>query len=231
MMSRAWVFLCLALLLACPATADEQTRYNLVRLQSQASEPVSNDTMHVTLIASGEQRDAADLAGQINSDMAWALDLAKEYKAMKVSTGNYRTWQIRQDNKMKGWRARQDLVLESRDTQALGQLTGLLQEKLKVDSMSFSVSAETRTAVENRLIELALQAFKVRAGIIGSHLQATGYRIVDVNVGTFTQQPPVVYRSHGVAAATESAEMAVATEGGESDIQVTVSGTIELIMP
>jgi len=230
MMLRVWVVLCVALLLACPATADEQTRYNQVRLQSQESEPVSNDTMHVTLSASGEQRDAADLAGRINADMAWALDLAKRHDAVKVSTGNYRTWQVRQDNKMKGWQARQDLILESRDTRVLSQLTGLLQEKLQVDSMRFSVSAETRTAVENRLIELALQAFKVRAGIIGSQLQASGYRIVDLDIGTFAQQPPVVYRSRGVAAAMES-DMAVATEGGESDIQVTVSGTIELIMP
>jgi len=227
---RVWVVLFVSLLLAGPVTADEQARYNQVRLQSQESEPVSNDTMHVTLSASGEQRDAADLAARINADMAWALDLAKRYDAVKSSTGNYRTWQVRQDNKMKGWQARQELSLESRDSRALSQLTGQLQEKLQVDSMHFSVSAETRTAVENRLIELALQAFKVRAGIIGSQLQASGYRIVELNIGTFAQQPPVVYRSRGVAAAMES-DMAVATEGGESDVQVTVSGTIELIMP
>jgi predicted secreted protein len=230
MMLRIWAALCITLLLACPATADEQPRYNLVRLQSQESEPVSNDTMHVTLSASGEQRDAADLASQINAEMAWALDLAKQHAAVKVSTGNYRTWQVRQDNRMKGWQARQDLMLESRDTTALSRLTGLLQEKLQVDSMRFSVSAETRTAVENRLIELALQAFKVRAGIIVDKLVASGYRIVDLDIGTFAQSPPVVYRARGAVAAMES-EMAVATESGESDIQVTVSGTIELIMP
>lgn len=229
-MSRVRVVLCVALLLVQAAAADEQPRYNQVRLQSQASEPVSNDTMQVTLFASGEQRDPADLAGTINADMAWALDLAKRHAAVKVSTGNYRTWQVRQDNRMKGWQARQDLVLESRDTAVLSQLTGLLQEKLQVESMHFSVSAETRTAVENRLIELALQAFKVRASVIGDKLMATGYRIVELNIGTFAQQPPVVYRARGVAAAKESG-MAVATEGGESDIQVTVSGTIELIMP
>jgi predicted secreted protein len=230
MMSRLWLFLCIASLLACPVAADEKPRYNLVRLQAQESEPVSNDTMHVTLIASGERRDAAELASQVNADMAWALDLAKRHADVKVSTGNYRTWQVRQDNKMKGWQARQDLVLESRDTRTLSQLTGLLQEKLQVDSMRFSVSTETRTAVENRLIELALQAFKVRAGIIVSKLQANGYRIVDLDIGTFAQQPPVVYRAHGAVAAMQS-DMPVATEGGESEVQVTVSGTIELTMP
>jgi len=230
MITRLGSALCVALLLACPAMADEPVRYNQVHLQSQESEAVSNDTMHVTLTASAEQRDAADLAARINADMAWALDLARQYDAVKVSTGNYRTWQVRQDNKMKGWQARQDLMLESRDSRTLSQLTGLLQERLQVDSMRFSVSAETRRTVENRLIELALQAFKVRAGIIGSQLQATGYRIVDLNIGTFAQQPPVVYRARGVVAAMES-DMAVATEGGESDVQVTVNGTIELLMP
>jgi predicted secreted protein len=230
MMPRLWLFLCVASLLAFPAAADEAPRYNLVRLQSQESEAVSNDTMHVTLTASAERRDAAELASQVNADMAWALDLAKRHADVKVSTGNYRTWQVRQDNKMKGWQARQDLVLESRDTRTLSQLTGLLQEKLQVDSMRFSVSTETRTAVENRLIELALQAFKLRAGIIGDKLQASGYRIVDLDVGTFAQQPPVVYRARGAVAAMES-DMPVATEGGESNIQVTVSGTIELTMP
>jgi predicted secreted protein len=229
-MTRLWGLLCAGLLLAGPALADEPARYNQVRLQSQESESVSNDTMYVTLIASGEARDAAQLAARINADMAWALDLAKRQDDVKVSTGNYRTWQVRQDNKMKGWQARQDLLLESRDTRSLSQLTGLLQEKLQVDSMRFSVSAETRTAVENRLIERALQAFKERAVLVGDKLGAHGYRIVDLNIGTFAQQPPVAYRARGMVAALES-DAAVAAEGGESDIQVTVSGTIELIMP
>ena len=59
-MTRLWGLLCAGLLLAGPALADEPARYNQVRLQSQESESVSNDTMYVTLIASGEARDAAD---------------------------------------------------------------------------------------------------------------------------------------------------------------------------
>jgi predicted secreted protein len=131
---------------------------------------------------------------------------------------------------MKGWQARQELDLESRDTAALSRLTGLLQEKLQVASMRFSVSDETRTAVENRLIEQALTAFRVRADVVADKLKADGYRIVELNIGTSGQQPPVIYRSRGLTAALES-DAPVATEGGESDVKVTVNGTIELIMP
>jgi len=228
-MRRAGTALCL-LLLAGAVFADEQPRYNLVRLQSQASEQVGNDTMQVTLHASGEERDPADLASRINADMGWALDLARRNEAIKVSTGNYRTWQVRQDNRPKGWRAEQELLLESRDTLALSKLAGQLQEKLQISAMNFSVSAETRTSVENRLIEQALQSFRARALIIGDKLQANAYRIVELNIGTFAQQPPVVYRAPMATAALEAAAP-VAAAGGESEIQVTVSGSIELVMP
>jgi len=221
---------CLALLLAGSAVAGEKPRYNLVHLQSQESEQVGNDTMHVTLNVSGESRDPDALALQINKDMAWALELAASNKAVKSATGNYRTWQVMQDNKMKGWRAQQELLLESRDSAVLSRLAGRLQENLQVVSMNFSVSPETRTAVENRLIERALQSFRTRARIVGDELQASGYRIVDLDIGTVNAQPPVLYRAQMATAAVRS-DAPVAVEGGESNIQVTVSGTIELNIP
>lgn len=218
------------LLVVALAGADEQPHYNLVRLQVQQSEQVGNDTMHVTLHASGEGRDAEELAAQINRDMAWALEQTAQVAAVKAGTGNYRTWQVRQDNKMKGWRAQQELLLESRDSVALSRLAGRLQEKLQVVAMDFSVSPETRNAVENRLIEQALQSFGKRARLISDRLQAQGYRIVELDVGTFSQPPPVVYRAPMAMVAAES-DAAVAARGGESDVQVTVSGSIELNLP
>ena len=93
--------------------------------------------------------------------------------------------------------------------------------------MRFSVSRERRTAVENRLIGGALDAFKERARIVGDNLQANGYRIVNINIGTSGHAPPVMYRARMALEASD----AVAVEGGESDIQVTVNGTVELIIP
>ena len=225
---KKMVMLCL-LVWATGVWADSDLHYNQVHLQSQQSESVSNDTMHVTLGTHAEQRDPASLARKINEDMEWALAKAKQVKGVKVSTGSYQTWPITNKKVTTGWRGQQSLELESKDTGSLARLAGELQDRLQIKSMNFTVSDDKRMAVENRLIEAALNAFKDRARIVGDNLKADGYRIVDINIGTSGQAPPVRHQPR-MAMAMEASD-AVAVEGGESDIQVTVDGTIELFIP
>ena len=80
------IALLLAVLLLPPAAlADEdERRYNLVRLQAERVEHVSNDTMHVSLNTYGEDRDASQLAKRINTDMKWALQQVAAYKTVKA---------------------------------------------------------------------------------------------------------------------------------------------------
>jgi predicted secreted protein len=225
---KKMIMLCL-LAWATGAWADTDLHYNQVHLQSQQSESVSNDTMHVTLGTHAEQRDPASLARKINEDMEWALSKAKQVKGVKVSTGSYQTWPITNKKVTTGWRGQQNLELESKDTGSLARLAGELQDRLQIKSMNFTVSDGKRMAVENRLIEAALNAFKDRARIVGDNLKANGYRIVEINIGTSGQAPPVRHMPR-MAMAME-ANNTVAVEGGESDIQVTVEGTIELFIP
>ena len=223
------LLLCLAVF-ASPGFADDELRYNQVRLQSRQTESVSNDTMHVTLQTYAEMQDPAKLATRINQEMEWALAQTKQLQGVKVRTGSYQTWPVTRKEVTTGWRGQQDLILESRDTQLLSRLTGKLQDKLQIRSMSFSVSDEKRVTVENRLIDLALNAFKERARIVGDNLKADGYRIVELNVGTSTTRPPMMHQAR-VASMSMEANDAVAVEGGESDIRITVNGTIELQIP
>ena len=230
-MIRSVLLLACVLVVATAARADDApVRYNQVRLQAQQSESVSNDTMHVTLNTYAEMQDSSRLAARINREMEWALAKAKQFRDVKVSTGGYQTWPVTRKEVTTAWRGQQDLILESRDTEMLSELTGQLQEKLKIKSMSFSVSDEKRTAVENRLIDTALNAFKVRAGIVGDNLNARGYQLVDINVSTSAVRPPARYQARMASMAMEASD-SVAVEGGESDVQITVSGTIELDMP
>jgi len=212
------------------ARADDELRYNQVRLQSQQTEAVSNDTMHVSMNTYAEMQDPAKLAAKINSAMEWALQQAKQVKGVKVSTGSYQTWPVIRKEVTTGWRGQQDLVMESADTEALSQLVGQLQERLQIKSMRFTVSDKKRAAVENRLIVAALDAFKQRAGIIGDNLNAGGFRIVEINVNTSTQRPPMLRQANMASLSSEAGD-AVAVEGGESDVSVTVNGSIELKIP
>ena len=212
------------------AIADDDLRYNQVRLQSQQTEAVSNDTMHVTMNTYAEMQDPAKLAATINKDMEWALQQAKQVKGVKVNTGSYQTWPVVRKEVTTGWRGQQDLVMESGDTEALSRLVGKLQGRLQIKSMNFSVSDDKRTGVENRLIGAALDAFKQRAGIIGDNLKAGGFRIVEINVNTSTQRPPMLRQARMATMSMEAGD-AVAVEGGESDVSVTVNGTIELQIP
>ncbi|MEZ5542726.1 MAG: SIMPL domain-containing protein [Pseudomonadota bacterium] len=218
---------------AAAVLGAEEPRYHQVNLDAQAVAQVSNDTMNVSMHTWGEHREAAQLAAQINGDMEWALALARQYQAVKVSTGGYQTWPLSSKDGLstRGWRGQQTLTLESRDSDVLSQLVGQLQQRLKLDAMNFTVSDEQRAAVENRLIDTALEAFKTRAGIVSANLKAGGYKIVTITIGTAGQQPPIMYRARVAAMATEAADAPVAVEGGESEVRVTVSGTVELELP
>jgi len=227
--NRLWLLIFCIGSLPSGALADTAPRYNQVHLQSQQNESVSNDTMHVTLSTYAEQRDPATLARQINGDMEWALAKAKQIKGVKINTGSYQTWPITNKKVTTGWRGQQSLELESRDSGSLARLVGELQGRLQIKSMRFSISHEKRMAVENRLIGGALDAFKERARIVGENLQANGYRIVNINIGTSGQAPPVIYKAS--VALEMGARDAVAVAGGESDIRVTVNGTVELLIP
>lgn len=227
--SRQGVFFLLAMLATLAAHADE-LRYNQIRLQAQQSMPVSNDTMHVTLSTFAEDRDPAKLARQINTDMEWALSLAKNEKQVTVSTGNYQTYPVLHKNEHQGWRGQQNLELEGEDTRRISDLVGKLQERLQVKTIRFTVSDRKRHAVENQLIGQALDAFRERAGIIGDNLRASSFRVVNIDVNTATQRPPVPYQAR-VSSMAMAEAAPVAVEAGESQVTVTVSGTIELQLP
>jgi predicted secreted protein len=184
--------------------------------------------MQVTLATFAESRDPADVATAINRDMDWALQIARAVDGVDVSTAGYQTYPVHKDNVIHSWRGQQNLMLEGTDHEAIGRLVGRLQEKLQVKSMQFSVSDDRRRAVENRLIGRALEAFRERAGIIGGNLEARGYRIVELNVNTSSQRPPVPYQAR---MASMDAVAPVVSEAGESDIRVTISGTVELQLP
>lgn len=215
------------MLMGLPVQAAEEPRYQQLHFQVERSERVDNDQMQVWLSAQAEGNDPARLAQAINETMAWALAQAPKGEGMRLRTGNYQTQALRDKDRLRGWQVSQDLHIEGTDIPAISTLVGALQERLQVRSMGFSVSSEARRAAEERLIEAALQAFQARADQVQGVMGAKGHRLVNAAIQTGGHFPGPVLRAQ--AASAEFAAPAV--QAGDSEVRVTVAGSIELVMP
>jgi predicted secreted protein len=231
MISRLYAILVLAYLVAITpvlAHEDHEMVYDQIDLSANAEQEVQNDLSIAMLYTEHEGQRQAEVADRVNATMAWALGQAKSVTGVKAQTAQYNTYPIYANNAttVTGWRARQSVRLEARDPKALGDLIGVLQEKLAVESISAGVSKEAREAAESTLTGQALSQFQARAQQIAAALGRPGYRVVRINIGTSGQLPsPVAYR--GAMMMADKAGPAQ-IEAGEQTMSVAVSGTIQL---
>jgi predicted secreted protein len=195
-----------------------------VSFRVEASREVQNDQVTAVLQAHAEGRDAAKLADDINRTMRWALQQVKAEKGVTPQSGNYRTYPVYENRKIIRWRGLQELRLESQDVAALGRLLGTLQARLQMQSMQFSVSTQARDTVEDALIAEALAAFRKRASLIAESLKASGYELLDINIGSAGRPPiPIVPMRMESAARVRAAAVAPAAgEMGSSRFSIQV---------
>lgn len=225
LLSAAMLLLCW--LLVAPLMAEEAPlTYDRVNLSANASAEVDNDTLVAVLYAQRESRVATEAAEQVNRDVGWAVQLAKKESAIKVQTLDYRTNPVYRKQILTGWQVRQSLRLESRDSARLSQLVGTLQERLAVSNIFYTVSRERRQEAEEALISEAIERFQARARQISTELMRPGYRLVQMNVNTGGM--PVTARPRVAMAMESMAAPPPTLEAGTQELQVSVSGTIEL---
>lgn len=209
------------------ASAETELNYNQIHFQAQAGEMVANDRMHAVLNVQDEDGDAAQLADRVNKTMAWALEQSKGKKGIAVRSGSYSTQPVYNKTTLTGWRAVQQVILEGGDFSQIGKLIGVLQQRLQLNSVGFSIAPETREAVERRLIDQALDSFKRRAEQVRKNIGTPGYRIVELNIQTEGApiQPMPVMRAEAMSFKSVAAP---SFEGGDTEVRVNVQGTIQL---
>lgn len=214
--------------LSLPALAED-LNYNLYQLSASAEDEIDNDIMKVTLLATHQASIASEANKVVNKQMAPALEALKKSTGVKYETGNYQTQPIYQNQQIVGWKASQEVELKSTDFNQLSAVVGKLQKNLKVTSMGFEVSKTVRQQAEQRLSVDALNQFKERAMLIQKTMGATGYQVVNIDVNTDSQRPPVRYAMMRAEAATSYDASGPSIESGDSTIKVNVSGQIQLI--
>lgn len=218
---------------ALPALA-EPLNYNQVSLRAEVQQAVSNDTLTVTLFVEDQDTDPAKLANRITTRLNQGLETARGNSSIRVSSGNRHTQPVYDEKRknISAWRERGEIRLEGTDFAAISSTMGELLGNLSLGDMQFSLSADSRSATENELIQRAIEAFRQRADIATRSLGGSGYRIVNLNLNTQFMTPrPYMQSGRMMAMAADVEAAAPAVEGGEADVSVSADGVIEVELP
>lgn len=209
--------------------ADE-LNYNIVRLSYMAEQQVENDLMRVTFVASGQAESARDASDKVNDDMAWAQKRLKGKDFVKSQTLSYQTHPQYKNRVIVSWRASQQLLLESASIVELTGLTGVLQEKLKVQNMQFQVSTQMKSTVNDELLVLGISGFRKKADLIVKSMGGKEYKIVSMDVNENGSGPILNYNNRRLDMAMNVAPVSEpGIESGESNLTVHVSGSIQIL--
>jgi len=227
MKSIAIILLC-AIAIAVHAQSEPPSlRAGVVSLDAQASAEVPQDIATVTLAIELDDADPAELVQKVNRTLDETMQEAKREPKITARSGGYRTYAVTDRNgRVSAWRARAELILESRDFKALAVLAGRLSARMPVGGISFSLSPEARKAEEDRLLAQAIAAFQSRAEAAAKAFGYARYSLLEVAV--HTQSPGPVPRPfvRNMAAAATAAPVPV--EGGQATVIVSVSGSVKL---
>lgn len=216
---------CLALLVGLLCSAAEAG--TTVDLTADASRPAANDMVRATVFAEASGSNPAELARRVNQEIAEGLKTIKAKAGVTVKSGTQSTFPVYgQNQKIESWRFHSELILESRDTAAVSELLGQLQQmRLAVGSVSQLPAPETRKKVEDDATRDAIGAFRQRAAVVAEVL-GKPYKIRHLSIQQGGQMPPMPMLRASRAMAAEAAPMPL--EAGESLVTTTVSGQIEL---
>jgi predicted secreted protein len=197
----------------------------VINISASATAALPNDRMFAWFRAEADNADPVAAAGEVNARMAKALSRAKAVKGVLAATTAYSSFQVTERNQPTRWRVAQTLQLESGDFAALAALVTKIQSEdaLVLSGINFSVSPEARRAAEDTLTEQAIKSWQARAQNAARGFGAAGWRAghVTIQTGDFARPPLPMLRAAGAPAV---AAAPVATEGGTSDVTVTVSG-------
>lgn len=213
------------------AENNKDINYNIVSIQAEASRKVVNDEMIAVLYVEKSNKQPAALANEVSQLMNQATSLAKKYPQVKVKTDSQNTYPIydNDNRKLKEWRSRANIRLESTDFKAASQLISELQQSFQTESINFNVSSTQRNKVENELMVEASKNFQQRAQLLSQAWNKGSYNLVNLNINTQNNYPQPVMMRNTMAKFSEAADAVPPqnVEAGESTITVNANGSIQ----
>lgn len=224
--------LALTTAISAPAFAQDNNalNYNVLNIQAEASREISNDEMTAVLYIEKSNKQPAQLASEINQLMTQAINTAKKYSQIKFETGSQSTYPVydNDNRKVKEWRGRAEIRVESKDFKSASQLISELQQNFQTQSINFNVSDSQRKKVENELMVEASKNFQQRAQSLAQAWNKSSYQLININLNTNSYSYRPVPRMAMMKAASADVIPEQEMASGESQITVNANGSIQL---
>lgn len=221
------VMICLAALCSTPSSAAGPG----LQLTHQASRSVANDEMVVMMAIERDGPQVGPLNEAVVSQLNAAIAEARRVEGVRARLGGVSTQpNYTREGKPNGWRVRGDVVLESSRMPALAQLAGRLGERLQMSSVQFRLSRERRRSEEQSLLREAAQGFRDKALQTAQAFGYKGYEIKELVLqpGQGSIPRPMMMARSAPDMAAAAPPPPLPDEGGDSEVTVAVSGTVEL---
>ena len=206
--------------------ADDDTDRALTRVQfeAHASQQVENDTMRATLFVEVEDSTPSGASSRGTRAANETLRRLQKDSSLSVRTGNYRTYPVSDKGKISGWRARNEIIIESGNFAQASAAIASVSANMQLSRIEFFVSPALRDTVESGLTDEAIAAFLLKAKRIAKSFGATPFDVSEANVtntgGNFPPTPMMRAMSEDAPAVMPE------LSGGTTLMSVTVSGAI-----
>ena len=212
------------------AAGNEEPGPPELELQASATGFATHDEMVVHLNADQSGTEVGPLNDRVLEALRKALDATRGVAGVKARLGSVNTMPVHdKEGQRVSWRVVGTVVLEGTDLKATGDLAGRLSQDLQLASVQYRLTPARRAEAENKLIDEAAAAFRVRAERATRALGFKAFELKNVNVQTSTSGPrppmPMMMRA---SMARDMAAESVPADGGDATIDVTMIGTVRL---
>ena len=213
------------------AWADVLPLQGVVNLVASASVEVTKDLLTVALNTTREGPDASVVQSQLKLALDTALVEARKAARpgqVDVQTGNF-SISPRYTNKgvTNGWQGSTELVIEGRDMQAIGQLTGRITS-LTIARVGYNVSRELRATSESEVSAQAIAHYRSKAADYARQFGYSGYAVREVSISTNEPPPGRPMQMMAAKSMASSTEDVLPVEAGKAVVTVNVSGSVQL---
>ncbi len=228
---RHAVALSMALATPLARAAELPPPQGVVSLSSSATLEVTKDLLSISFNTTREGADAAGVQTQLKQALDAALAEAKKAARpgqVEVQTGNF-SLSPRYTSKgvANGWQGSAELIVEGRDMQAIGQLSGRITT-LTINRVGYAISRELREKTEADVSGQAIARYRAKAADYAKQFGYAGYTVREVNVSSNEQQPlqrPMLLQAKAMSAPSDDA---LPVEPGKGTVTVSVNGTVQM---